>query len=298
MYSSAGLNWNIYDGELSATVSPSFYYEEATDLSFDQAWAGVYRFQHFLTMAIGSPCHITKIAGSRSRKDDEGQSQDISRSISILHQPRESLGDGRPLHPSEMIFTYDYISANFEEYMSNWYSADENMRVIQNLYFSTRYDAGMFVDNMFMYLIQALESFHRLRFESRVMVEEVYKSKTSDLLRDIPKDDFKRLAGQALVFGNTKSLYDRLVELADLYGRVLTGFYGAGREDFLRKVTRTRHYRTHFDPDGKKNTLDGSELLQAYRVLRIMMECCFLVELGMDHDTAQTLQSKKADYFV
>jgi hypothetical protein len=234
----------------------------------------------------------------RSQEGAEEPAGAFERLVSVVYQPREALGQGRTIHPSEMVFTYDDIAAKFGQYMSNWYSINENMRVVQNLYFSTLYESHMLIDNMFMQLIQALESFHRLKFDSRAMDEEEYKFKMKALLENVPDGEFKRLASEALAFGNHKPLKQRLIELADRYGRVLTRAYGTGRDDFLDKVKRTRNYRTHFDPKSKKDVLEGPELNHAYRLLRIVMEACFMVEMGMDAEEAQDKLSEKADYFV
>ena len=293
-YSTTGPNLNIHEGELTANVSPRVVYQAPDDMPFEKAWPQVERFQDFITMATGRPCHILSIGGLRSKEESAAASPAHRRRISVIYQPRDALPSGRPVHPSEMLFRFEEISASFSEYMANWYAADEDMRAVQNLYFSTRYATNMFLENRFMHLLQALESFHRLTFESTLMDDREYKRRASELLQGIADDNFRGLAGEALAFGNRKPLFWRLSELADRYGQVLTDVFGSEREEFLHRVKRTRNYHTHFDPKGKKDILEGRELVQAYRLLRIMMECCFLVELGMDPERANSLLADKA----
>jgi hypothetical protein len=297
-YSSAGPNWDISEGRVAAQVTPHFVYHPPEPSSIDLLWKEIRHFQHFLSMAVGCPCAMTSISGLRTPLSAEPNENPLARTVAVIFKPRELPGGNRPKHPAQMVFSFAEIEPSLEKYLAKWYSADEDLRVVQNLYFSTRYETHMLIDNMFLHVVQALESFHRLRFNRSPMDHIEFKAKARELLEPLPQGEFRNLAGRALAFANELSLYDRLVELADKYGRVVTGAYGAGRDDFLRKVKKTRDYHVHFDPEDKKGILEGAELLHAYRLLRVVMEACFMAEMGMETTEVLHRLSEKADYFV
>jgi hypothetical protein len=298
-YSAEGPHWDISQGSVKAKITPHLLFESPSPKTLGELLQEVRHFQNLLIMMIGVPCPVISV---EARRYDENPPADAlesySRRVVVIYKSRQAQSLSATIHPTRMILRFSDVSEDLEDWLRTWYALDENIRVIQDLYFNTRTHDEMLIENRFMHLIQALESYHRLRFDSSVMNKRDYSCKVRKLLRHADGDEFKRLARHALNFGNRKSLFERLVELSDNYGRVLTGNLGANRDQFLRRVTNTRHYRTHFDPRSKRDILNANEMLHAYRLLRIMMEVCFFIEIGMDTNDAQELMSSKAKYFI
>lgn len=297
-YSQEGPNRNIAHGNMNVTLTPHVIYEATNPFRLDDGLSELIHFRNFLSLGVGQPCPIFSIEGIIRGEESDDHPDSYPRRIRVLFESLSAQSSSQDVHPHQMIFTYNAFSDQMQSLIEKWYLMDENLRIVLNLYFSTRFFKDMFVESQFMYLIQSLESYHRLKFESKVMDKEDYSRNTKLILQNTPDGIYKKLAEQALNFGNRKTLFERLVELTNKYGQNIFVEYCLDKEEFLRRVTKTRHYRTHFDPKRSRNVFEPNEMGRAYRILRILMEVCFLVELGFESDEAQGMILAKSKYFV
>ena len=76
-----------------------------------------------------------------------------------------------------MLFQYTDIEDSFEQKINNWIEAYNNIESALNLFFSIRYNSNQYLESQFLFLAQALETYHRQLYHSnknfKVRIEEL-----------------------------------------------------------------------------------------------------------------------------
>lgn len=107
-------------------------------------------FQDLLTLATGERSFPLEVFGVNSENGEK---------IDFYYNPISKIDSPKEVFPHEMIFTFSEIS-KFEEIIKNWFEKAEILRPVYILYFATRYHSFLYLENRFLNLIQALETYH------------------------------------------------------------------------------------------------------------------------------------------
>lgn len=195
-------------------------------------------------------------------------------------------------HIEKLSFTHDYISLlqiseNFNISMKNWFEKNEKLKPVIDLYVSVKHHKTSY-ERHFLNLVQALEAYHRLTRNNKVLPSEEHKAKLEIILKSVP-EEHKEWLRNKLMFSNEPSLHERLDELltpkinehAEEYP-FLFGLPGKNKIDLIRDIKNTRNYNTHFDERLFRKTVKGEELIQLIFLLITMVEFYLLQELNID----------------
>ena len=225
------------------------------------------------------------INNTLSIKDVKVTSKDITRrmlerdipvEIETIYKSTNYIEDKYSYHPYKMLFTFADIESNFEAKIKYWL---QNYKVIEptlNLYFSVKQNNHTHIESEFLFLIQALETYHRRTSNEKFMEEEKYKLLTSTLMRCCPEDQKEWLEGK-LKFGNEISLRKRIQQLIEPF-KDLIGT-NKERKSIIGKIVDTRNYLTHYNKDLKNNAVEGIKLINVNKKLEGLLELSFLKEL-------------------
>ncbi len=180
-----------------------------------------------------------------------------------------------------MFFTYVQIQANAEQMINNWINAYEEIRPAMSLYFSTKTGAQKFLDGKFLALAQGLETFHRRKFEEKLMEEKDFKGLLETLINLCPEKNQEWLAGR-LEHGNEVNLSRRLKSLIEPFNEL----FGTSRErsKFIRSIVNTRNYLTHFDQSLQSEATKGKELWSLCFKMEAIFQLLFLNILGFTQE--------------
>lgn len=180
----------------------------------------------------------------------------------------------------KFLFTLDELvhRANFSQWQTNAY----RLEPIIELYIDDLYNLELSPSRHFLNMIQALETYHS-RFICNGTLTD-YKERVENLIRERPeaykqKDRDFFLKGSR---GNMISLRSRVADL--VFANYEFRFYISdwSYDDFLKVITDTRNYYTHYNPKKEEKALKGDKLIIAYHILQNMLEYYILKELSFE----------------
>jgi ApeA N-terminal domain 1 len=247
--------WSLKDGETELSLTSRVY----LDLHFDapREWSEVlhevHRWQWFLSLATRRAVDVREIALYRSdvrhpigkesmRPCHVWMKRDHSR------KAPESRRSGHDFH-----FFYSDVENVFPAMIERWNQMHKPWAAVLHRFFAISHRRGLWLNEEFLFLAQAVEALHRAR------------SGDTD--------------GKGIVDRAAKTAYlSSPVELQELLG---------DRGTFIRLFRKTRNYWTHYgepSPESDPEVLDDLDLHDFSQKLRWIVESAILHELGVpDH---------------
>lgn len=205
--------------------------------------------------------------------------------------PRESIS-----FYSDIIFDFNKISSKFEFLIKNWFEKADWLETVYDLYFATVYNSKLYLQNVFLILVQALEVYHRKNpnFEQYETSEEQHFEKINSILEAIP-DEHREWLKTKLKYSNEKRLAARLKAILDNLLDVLqqlsntrAGFrelsIKKNQKRLIREIVDNRNYLTHYDKSLKEKAADDLELSCITEKLKIIICLCLMKELGFEKE--------------
>lgn len=175
---------------------------------------------------------------------------------------------GRPAN-NTVFFAFNQV--NGLEAVARWISVSRRYRLVLGLMLTIRYSPRLYAENQFSNLIQAAETFHRMRFSNELISASEYKSQKRKLVGVIKSMIGPRIGEwlkEQLAYGNEPRLSHRLAELADYAGE---GFSALVNDvnDWTRATVRLRNRMIHYDPKRPPthNTSDLGDITDSLFVL-------------------------------
>lgn len=165
-------------------------------------------FQIFLSFGTGRPVYPLEIIGIQNNSKLEPSFFDIKIYCNYTPDWRED-----NVSPKQMLFSYTDISSIFTTCIQNWYIKYHNLEPVYGLYFGVIYDQNMYLQNMFLNLAQAVESYHRRTLGGKYLSDDEYEIIKEHLIKSISKDvdsSFRESLVNKIKYGNEFSLRKRL----------------------------------------------------------------------------------------
>lgn len=251
--------------------------------------------QNFLTLGITKPVYPLTITGlTEVNVENEAYYLPVKIFYQLLDIPKEY----KTLTSNDMLFTFKDISDRFEPLLKNWFEKKDFLEPVFNLYFGTLHNPRMYLEDLFLSLIQAIESFHRRVYGGKYLPDEKYDKVYEVLVNGIPEDvesELKDRLMEYLKYGNEFSLRKRLKEIFDKYKEILDKFI-ENKKDFIEKVVNTRNYFTHYGKELKEYATSGKDLYHLTQKLRMCLETCLLAEIGFTSEEIKALISRNIRY--
>ncbi|MCI5224760.1 MAG: hypothetical protein D3924_19355, partial [Candidatus Electrothrix sp. AR4] len=197
---------------------------------------------------------------------------------------------GTELAEKNMLFGRNDISGNVGMLVTNWLnmSASSDLSVFCNLYSSVTRTREQYLDKEFLTLAQAVEIYHRARFNNYVLPKDEWKKKIQLILNQISNKVEQQWLKEKLCWSNAPTLQSRLEDiLCEL--EPATSLLVSDKKGFAELVKHTRNYFTHWDTKGKKQAASYSDLYFVSGTLRYLLAACLLRELGFDSEKTAEL---------
>ncbi|QDE39822.1 hypothetical protein FIV34_11685 [Luteibacter pinisoli] len=171
------------------------------------------------------------------------------------------------------LFPFAQVKASFGATLNQWLERYEALKAPFNLYFSARDSEGLFLENEFLMLAQALEALHRHSSKKKPYDDETYDVLKAALKAAIGPE-FQDWLKPKLDFGNELSLSERLSDLFSTVGNV----FGDTVDPVTcaKQIRDTRNYLTHYSSSLKKKSATGHAMFR----LCLVMECLFRLHLA------------------
>lgn len=229
------------------------------------------------------------------------------------------------------------IPGGFIEIVENWFDLRNDVESTIDVFLGTRYGSGTYQQDTFLSLTQAVESYHRRRFDDEYMNSQKYETKVYSDIMEFIRGDLKSVYDDPSMF-NGKSLcttqLDRLKPMRDAHSipndlsNVLDSAIQYANEYSLRKrfkelvnskyhhilkdlphsavgqihpIVQTRNHFTHQIKDKKKDpaVVEGADLTRLSWSVEQLLEVALLSELGVPEAQIQeTLKNRYSQYHV
>ncbi|MGJ5630121.1 HEPN domain-containing protein [Nostoc sp. CALU 1950] len=264
-------------------------------------------FQNFLSFAIMHPVYpliVTGIMVAEIFDSLDGSYKQGAVSVKLYRPILDGFREYQsalfpaksPLFHADILFGFRKISNNFNTLIQNWFKKTDWLETVYNLYFSTFYNSNLYLNNIFLILVQALEVYHRKNpeFEQLETSEDKHTQRIELILNDTPIEHREWLKSK-LKYSNEKRLAARLQAifeyLSDIILQLATARDGFKRfsnkreqKHFIRQVVDNRNYLTHYDESLKNRIGDESKLYYITEKLKIIICLCLMKELGFNKE--------------
>jgi len=248
-------------------------YEESTDYSEI--------LQDFITLATGKEVQASMMVG-RLEQDEQPGNTDVE----IFFSTGSDLKLPDSLHPRKANFVLSDIVEDFSEVMNNWFEHYEELEPVYNLYFSVQYNSEMYLQNQFLSLTQAIETYHRREIGGQYLSDDDFEEFYEELCENIPgrfDESFRdHLEQGTFKYANEYSLRKRLSQLVSEQENILKEL-PMDVEASVNEIVNTRNYLTHYD-EGISPRVDTDELHPLILRLRAILETVLLSNLGIPED--------------
>jgi len=239
-----------------------FEFSEALSVESFKRIASV--FQTMMSLGVQRPVYPLSIEGrlsaSRQNLPDKIGPDGAVKIYLPSRMPRE---EPPRRHPSKMLFTLWHLRDKFQRTMKDWFDKADRLKPVYELYYSVISDSHAYTEDRFLNIIQALEVWHK---RGRLKGNEdrpCLKARLRAILEDC----------KPALSTNAFQQYSEL----------------------LAKAVGTRNFLTHFKPTREERAAKGLELYELTEKMRALLECCLLLELGLDVRTIKgMLERQKA----
>jgi len=254
----------------------------------------LFRIQNLLSLAVSEPVSLLELQGETEVRKTEFDGHTIYDPVRIYCRQLTAPAERSSFIWFDMLFRFEDISDRFHAIIENWFKNLEQLRSSVDLYFASLYNPKMYLEHKFLSVVQALESYHRLKVRRNEWSDEEHKIRIDEIMRAAPTQ-YKEWLDRELDYSNELSLRARLKELLNRHATI-AGSSADDRSEFVNDVVDTRNYLTHYDPKLKDRAATGHRLFTLTRKLRILLEACLLEELGFARDEIRGLFQKSRKY--
>lgn len=279
---------------LSQTVQIEFEMQEALTLT---EWLSRYigPVQNFLSLATQRPNAIESISSYVSKsKVNTTSSTSEKKPIQIIF-PKYFIekNAGETIHPHHMLFAYGDIEEDFTEVVKKWLAVSDELSSVCDLFFSVMYNRNLYQENRFLNIAQAAETYHRRRFKKDVPGDE-HVNRLAAILASAP-EEYREWLEMKLKYSHEPPLSQRLKDLIREVDKVIRPLLGK-KDRFVQKAVDTRNFLTHYDPSLEHKAARGEALFVLTQTLSLLVQACFLHELGLSDERCIEFFRRSSDY--
>ncbi|MBO7665099.1 MAG: hypothetical protein J6S33_00930 [Aeriscardovia sp.] len=167
---------------------------------------------------------------------------------------------------------------------------EDKLEPIFNLYLSRFKYKDMPPEMVFLNIVQALETFHtRFFYDDSKDGKDKYVASVNERFGSLPNYSVI----EKLLLNDTQKNCKHIIlvsRLNDLlirkYNKLFIKYYSSdvsSDASFTQTVVNTRNYYTHYDSSKEKKALKDDELLDAIRILSLLLEYSVCSQLGIDN---------------
>ena len=200
----------------------------------------------------------------------------------------------RLLAESEMLFSFSDIKRDFSLILQKWFNSVDKLDSIFKLFFNVRYMPDMYLENQFLNLVQAIESYHRRQIKNHVLPKDEHKNRLEIVLDSVP-GEYKEWLKDKLQHSNEPTLKERLIELFESIPEIINELI-KDKEAFATQINNARNYFTHHDEYLKKKAPQLEELYRFIESLSFILQGCILTELGCTRERCYQLLNRNNRY--
>jgi len=268
------------------TIAPAIELSLATPLNLDRLWDDfVAPTLFFVTFCTGEPNAIREITVIPKLTDTTEYTRPVTVIISKWRQVRTGASDSRP---STHLLPFSVVEDRFQEICAAWYRIEAEQKIPLLEFFAVFLDERMFLDEAFLRIVRALESWHRNRFGGTMLAPDEFDQMLRQIKQVLSTAEWD-LVKMRLAYGNELTLKRRLEDLIKKAGEPIEQIMQGGYEHFGRRVVETRNYLAH---GGLKKVAvySDEEMIWARKTLQLIFLISVLDALGLSEEAPELIR--------
>jgi len=254
-----------------------------TEASLKRVLEYTYQLRNFLGLAVGRPVLPLSVRGlilppPEAEPDAVTGVAPQPIGVDIYYRLSSTPPLGRKLLPQQMLFTLDDARPRLETLLNNWLIKHEILRPVFDLYFGATYSPHSYLEQTFLSLMQALETYHRRTSSETELPQGRHQERLDAILDSVPAQ-YRDWLNEKLLYSNELTLRRRLKDVLGRCPLVVDNLVN-DKPSFVNGLLDTRNYRTHYDKSLEYKALQGTALYPFVVRIRSLVEMCLLLELG------------------
>jgi len=206
-----------------------------------------------------------------------------------LFVTRKRVTAKQPRDPQYLV-RYKLVEEQLAAVVVGWFSDYADIDDALNVYFTTIYQPGSFLEHRFLPTVQSLEVLGREMFSDMYVQKEVFKEIEQRLLQALPHQMDRGLRNSItnrLKYANEPTLKTRLRQMLDRLEEQTRLLVCTDSKKFATGIVNTRNYLTHYsEPDN--TVLDSTEMHWATQKMRLLMTALLLKRAGLSEEVIRT----------
>lgn len=283
---------------LALAQSTSVQIVPSEPLEPERFWSEwVYHIQNYLTFATDAvmrPRWITATSPHALGRERDGEAP--RKPLLIWNYV---LLDAVDVHArDEMLFRLPDLDGGLGPTLTTWVQRAEQIGPVYDLYFGIRYKPDAYLNSQLLGIAQALEVYHRRVCPGVLIDTDAFSSMRRGLVDSLPsglEQDVRSLVVSRLAFLNEFSLRQRLVELGDLASPAVDMLI-PDRDQFVGRMTATRNFLTHYNPDLEEKAATGEDLYWLVQQAQALLEIHLLLALGLSMERVASVVRRNQRY--
>lgn len=278
------------------TISQKIYTKviNKTSKSFEEHMNELRHVQNFISLGVSKPVVIMELVGKTEANQEVFGKYIHYPKVNIYFEVQNLEQSQKSIIPLKMLFNLREIKGEFSNILKTWFERKELLEPIINLYFGTQYNSQIYLEQKFLNLVQAVESYHR-RTRKNIEIEESEHQKRIATILNSVADEHKDWLEGRLSYSNEPILRKRLKELVNDCAEILR-LNSNQRDSFIYKVCTTRNYFTHYDKSLEGKAAKAIELIDICNKLEKIIRFNLLIEIGFTKESAKGLMDKLYNY--
>ncbi|WP_200381470.1 HEPN domain-containing protein [Thiococcus pfennigii] len=260
----------------SVTLTPKVYLDVSSDAprTLQDWWLEVIRpLRDLFSLAVDQPTEVVRF--SVFIKKDERDKE-----CRVYFKRRKVKLTNKDLATHDMLFSRRDLLNGLGGLMDSWFGIIKDLPMFANLYSSVTRDEDQYLEQKFLSLAQAIEVYHRYRFERKIAPPPGWTERSERIVK-VALDSDKSWLKKRLKWSSEPRLRDQLLHILKAL-RPATNLLVVDINGFSEKVKKTRHYYTHWDSRREKDAVTYPEIYFVTNTLRYLVAGCLLLELGFD----------------
>ena len=264
-----GVNFNESEQRLRPKIEQYTYIEvrKKNTTSIKELLSDIFMFEQFLSFATLKIVKCSFITLFNQDLYQEVKGRKYYKAIEVIHPffDRQNI-ESKPTKSYDFLFNHTTIKEIYPEILRKWYNEPMELAPIKGHLISSLEKKKVYSSVDFLIVVQAIEGFYRRFRSAKYRKEHNIEGKASSKLHPMLTELLSEFSDIDLLKRNTIDI-DAVVD--------------------------SRIYFSHFMPKTSSlKAIDGWELLEEARKLRILLLCCVLSLLGFNNEQINDVLNK------
>ena len=191
---------------------------------------------------------------------------------------------------NQMLFTFSDIRDDAEGMINKWIESYEDYKNAFDLYFLAQLKPQLSLEVKFLTLAQGLEVYHRRPSDEHDEMDEVEFREFVESLINHCREDKRDWLKSRLEYPDKVSLLKRIKEIIEPFKEIIGS--NKERSKLAHKISVTRNYLTHYNPDLEQEAAKGEDLHVLCLKMELLFELHFLKLTGFTPEKIQSIADK------